>query len=50
MIPLLFLVLLAGAGLAVYELSPKTHAWTDDHVRAMREALAGSDDRSPSRG
>jgi hypothetical protein len=37
--PLLLLVLGAGA-FAAYELSPKTHAWVDDHVQALRAALA----------
>lgn len=39
MIPLLLLVLGAGA-FAAYELSPKTHAWVDEHVQALRGALA----------
>lgn len=40
MIPLIFLALVLSAALATYEFSPKTHAWVDDHVRAVREALA----------
>lgn len=38
--PLLFLALVLGAGWAAYEFSPKTHAWVDDHVRAIRGAIA----------
>jgi hypothetical protein len=36
--PLLLLVLGAGA-FAAYELSPKTHAWFDDHARAIQDAI-----------
>ena len=40
MIPLIFLAIVLSAALATYEFSPKAHAWVDDHVRAVREALA----------
>jgi hypothetical protein len=39
-IPLLVLALALGVGLATYELSPRAHAWVDEHARAIREALA----------
>jgi hypothetical protein len=39
-IPLIFLALLLGAGLAAYEFSPRAHAWVDEHVRALHEAIA----------
>jgi hypothetical protein len=40
MIPLLFIALALGAGLAAYEFSPKAHAFVDDHVNAIRDAIA----------
>ena len=39
MIPLLFIALVFGAGLAAYEFSPKTHTWVDEHVAAMQAAI-----------
>lgn len=36
MIPLLIMALVLGTGLALYEISPKAHAWVDVHVAAMR--------------
>lgn len=43
MIPLLVILLFGASALAAYGLSPKTHAWVDEHVRAVREALATHD-------
>jgi hypothetical protein len=40
MIPLLLLAIAFGVGLATYEFSPRAHAWVDDHVRAIRGAIA----------
>jgi hypothetical protein len=37
---LLILAIALGVGLSAYEFSPKTHEWTDEHVRAIRDALA----------
>jgi hypothetical protein len=34
------LLILAAGGLAAYALSPKAHAWADDHAKAIRDALA----------
>jgi len=39
-ISLLFLVLALGVGFATYEFSPRAHAWVDEHVQALRGALA----------
>lgn len=40
MIPLLFMALALGTGLAIYEFSPGSHAWVDEHVAALRAAIA----------
>jgi hypothetical protein len=40
MIPLLFIALVLAGGLAAYEFSPGTHVWVDDHVAALRAAVA----------
>lgn len=40
MIPLLFVALALAGGLAAYQISPRTHAWVDDHVAALRAAIA----------
>ena len=40
MIPLILLALGLTAALAAYELSPRAHEWVDDHVRAIRGAIA----------
>lgn len=37
---LLILAIALGVGLSAYEFSPKTHEWADDHVRAIRDAIA----------
>jgi hypothetical protein len=39
MIPLIIAALAIGA-LAAYELSPKVHAWVDDHIRALQLLFA----------
>lgn len=44
MIPLIFLFALGLGALATYELSPKAHAWVDEHVQAVRDAIAAHDD------
>jgi hypothetical protein len=41
MIPLIFLFALGLGAFATYELSPKAHAWVDEHVR---DAIAAHDD------
>ncbi len=43
MIPLLVILLLGAGALAAYQFSSKTHAWVDDHVKAVRAALAAHD-------
>jgi hypothetical protein len=43
-IPLLILAIALSAGLATYEFSPKAHTWVDDHVRALRGAVAAHHD------
>lgn len=40
MISLVILLGLGVAALAAYEFSPKTHAWVDEHVAAIRAAVA----------
>ena len=40
MIPLLLLALVLAGGFAAYEVSPDTHTWIDDHVAAIRAAIA----------
>lgn len=40
MIALLFIALALAGGLAAYEFSPGTHTWVDDHVAALRAAIA----------
>lgn len=39
MIPLILIALGLGA-VAAYEFSPKTHEWVDEHVHAIKDALA----------
>ena len=40
MIPLILLAIGLGVALTAYEFSPKTHAWVDEHVAAVRAAIA----------
>lgn len=43
MIPLIFLFALGLGAIATYELSPKAHAWVDEHVQAIRDAITAHD-------
>jgi hypothetical protein len=40
MIPLLVIAIALAGGLAAYQFSPSAHAWVDDHVAALRAAIA----------
>jgi hypothetical protein len=47
-IPLIVIALLVSAGLATYEFSGRAHEWVDEHVRAMRSALAAHESADAS--
>lgn len=40
MLPILILAVALAGGLAAYQFSPAAHAWVDDHVAALRAAIA----------
>jgi hypothetical protein len=44
MMPLLILALAGVAALAAYELSPKAHAWVDEHMHALAAAHQAADE------